>query len=185
MDYKQLYGRLINFCVSQNGRPINLHDRLDGYENHHICTVNTGGSNKISNLVRMTYRQHYLAHLLLRRMTGTKNPIPVRNSHHYEEYRKRVIAALREEARQGNGSTEPFRSEANRQRSETLKAKRYTCPHCNKTGGGGMLTHHFDFCPKNPNRKEPEILVCEYCGKSGKLPGFKRWHGGNCKKKGA
>lgn len=37
------------------------------YEKHHIVPKHCGGTNEITNLIRLTYRQHILAHLLLYR----------------------------------------------------------------------------------------------------------------------
>jgi predicted house-cleaning NTP pyrophosphatase (Maf/HAM1 superfamily) len=42
------------------------------YENHHIIPRSLGGTNLKENLVRLTVREHYICHLLLRKMvTGT------------------------------------------------------------------------------------------------------------------
>ncbi|EAV6743020.1 hypothetical protein FA821_13290 [Salmonella enterica] len=186
MDYKSIYWKLIGKAALKNGRPSRVKDTQEGFENHHVRPVSKGGSNEVCNLVRLTYRQHALAHKILSRLNIATNPILMRSSRAYAAYRERVVQVLKNAAKLRPAPIQRvIQGEDNRRRSETLKAKHYTCPHCNKTGGGGMLTHHFDFCPKNPNRKKPEIQTCEHCGKQGIAPGFGRWHGDNCKKKGA
>ena len=43
---------------------------FNGYvENHHIIPRSMGGSNDVDNLVGLSAREHYIAHLLLARMT--------------------------------------------------------------------------------------------------------------------
>lgn len=47
---------------------------LEGYsEKHHIIPKSLGGSNDTSNLVKLTAREHFVCHLLLRKMTTGKN----------------------------------------------------------------------------------------------------------------
>jgi hypothetical protein len=59
MDYKKIYDELITH--RQSSVP-------SGYtENHHIQMRSCGGSDDKENLVRLTAREHYIAHLLLAR----------------------------------------------------------------------------------------------------------------------
>jgi hypothetical protein len=67
MNYEAVYGRLI--------RSAQLRGQVrDGYfEVHHIQPRSLGGSDFASNLVRLTYREHFLAHWLLVKMhTGVE-----------------------------------------------------------------------------------------------------------------
>ena len=58
MDYKLCYDRLV-----QNAKERNV---VNGYvEVHHIIPKSHGGSDDNSNLVKLTAREHYIAHLLL------------------------------------------------------------------------------------------------------------------------
>ena len=60
MNYKKIYESLIEF--RQN-------NPAQGYfENHHILPRSLGGSNDPKNLVRLTAREHFVAHLLLTRI---------------------------------------------------------------------------------------------------------------------
>lgn len=57
MDYKKVYNELIASTRMQH---------IDGYyETHHIVPKAEGGSDDKANLVKLTARQHYIAHLLL------------------------------------------------------------------------------------------------------------------------
>lgn len=59
--YTKIYLRLIERAKRR---------QLDGYyEKHHIVPRSLGGSNKISNLARLTGREHFICHLLLTKMT--------------------------------------------------------------------------------------------------------------------
>lgn len=63
VNYKVIYDNLINF--RKTNKPI-------GYiENHHIVPRSLGGSNNKSNLVKLTGREHWVAHLLLYKITKT------------------------------------------------------------------------------------------------------------------
>ncbi len=60
MDYKKIYNNLINF--RKINHPI-------GYsENHHIVMKSMGGIDDSENLVRLTGREHWVAHLLLHKI---------------------------------------------------------------------------------------------------------------------
>jgi len=57
MDYKRIYDELIAF------RKVNI---PSGYvERHHIIMTSLGGSDDADNLVKLTGREHWIAHLLL------------------------------------------------------------------------------------------------------------------------
>lgn len=58
------YFRLINY------RKENV--VLDSFEKHHIVPRSLGGDNTKNNIVRLTVREHFIAHLLLRRMCVSK-----------------------------------------------------------------------------------------------------------------
>jgi hypothetical protein len=66
VDYKAIYERLIR--RARHNYPFGLTER------HHILPRSMGGTDDWDNLVRLTPREHYLAHLLLYRM-GNHNQI--------------------------------------------------------------------------------------------------------------
>jgi hypothetical protein len=61
MDYQKIYDRIINRAILDNRK------KCDGiyYESHHIIPRCMGGTNKSSNLVLLTAKEHYMAHRLL------------------------------------------------------------------------------------------------------------------------
>ncbi len=64
-EYKRTYDRLIERAkgrVKTKGE----------HENHHIVPRSLGGSNEKSNIVALTYREHFLAHWLLTKFTEGK-----------------------------------------------------------------------------------------------------------------
>ena len=64
MNYEEIYRNLM-----RKGR-LNISD-VEIYEKHHILPKSLGGSNKKENLVKLTLRQHYVAHkLLVKFLTG-------------------------------------------------------------------------------------------------------------------
>jgi hypothetical protein len=63
MDYQRIYDQIIERAKAR--------ESLDGYsEKHHIIPKSLGGTNEKSNLVRLTGREHFLAHCLLARNHG-------------------------------------------------------------------------------------------------------------------
>jgi hypothetical protein len=59
MNYQKIYDNLI---LSRSEEPLK-HDEY--YEKHHIIPKCLGGSDDKTNLIFLTYREHFLAHLLL------------------------------------------------------------------------------------------------------------------------
>ena len=65
------YNRYINFVKS---RPQRVKQLNDGLEVHHIIPRSLGGDNDASNLVNLTPREHWIAHLMLRKMFPKGSP---------------------------------------------------------------------------------------------------------------
>lgn len=59
MNYEKIYN---NLCKSRKFRGV---ETEVGYEVHHIKPRSFGGSDSKSNLVKLTYREHFIAHKLL------------------------------------------------------------------------------------------------------------------------
>jgi hypothetical protein len=69
-EYKRTYDRLIERAegrVKEKGV----------HENHHIVPRSLGGSNEKSNIVALTYKEHFLAHWLLTKFTTGKALLPM------------------------------------------------------------------------------------------------------------
>lgn len=163
MNYRKIYLNLIQSNLSNS--PTSTRDTVKGFENHHIIPLKWGSSDHPSNLVRLTYRQHYVAHKLLCKVMGSRFYMVGKNSREYADIKNRVrdlliaiattpeaIERSRKHAYKTN-SNRVYKSASkavNLQRSATLQAKYYTCPHCGKSGGGGLLRWHFDNCRFKP-----------------------------------
>lgn len=61
MNYRKIYGNIIRNSISENRTKSN--DVY--YERHHILPKSLGGSDRKSNLVLLTAKEHYICHLLL------------------------------------------------------------------------------------------------------------------------
>lgn len=61
MNYQKIYDQLINKRIKQPYK-------CDYHEKHHILPKSCGGSNDKSNIVYLSAREHYIAHLLLVRI---------------------------------------------------------------------------------------------------------------------
>ena len=58
-NYQQRYQKFIK------SRPTRTKIKFDGCETHHIIPKSVGGSNDLSNLVVLTPREHFIAHMML------------------------------------------------------------------------------------------------------------------------
>ena len=56
------FSRYKNFILSRPGRD---QTKQEGYEIHHIIPKALGGGNQENNLIKLTYREHFIAHLML------------------------------------------------------------------------------------------------------------------------
>lgn len=96
-NYKLKYH---NFIDKRRHRPLKAEK---GYEIHHIIPRSLGGSNKKDNLVKLSYREHWMAHRFLTKVyTGTKkqkmylalwylsNNRNILNSRQYENIKKKL-----------------------------------------------------------------------------------------------
>lgn len=82
MNYHEIYRSLIQNAKDEEAKGTRRKGR---YERHHIKPKSIGGDNTSQNLVRLTPREHFIAHLLLERMFQKGS----------EEHRKMAFAAWR------------------------------------------------------------------------------------------
>ncbi|WP_426448312.1 HNH endonuclease signature motif containing protein [Siccibacter colletis] len=75
--------KLVQNARKENGIPSRPRDAVKAHENHHIIPVVWGGNDHPENLVRFTYRQHYIAHLLLSSLMGSQFPMFAPTSRQY------------------------------------------------------------------------------------------------------
>ena len=62
MNYNKLYSRFIESI------PLRSKKTEPGHEVHHILPKSLGGSNRKDNLVKLTHREHFIAHRILAKM---------------------------------------------------------------------------------------------------------------------
>jgi probable mobile endonuclease E len=107
MNYQRIYDNLMKKRIEN--------PPTEKFERHHIVPKSLGGSNKKENIVKLTYREHYIAHLLLckiykpkggmdyarmlfafNRMRSGRDGTQVKNSRMFEYFREDYIKALSE-----------------------------------------------------------------------------------------
>ena len=92
MNYTKIYNQLIE-------RAKNRKEERDGYyERHHIIPKCMGGSNDKDNLVKLTYREHFIAHWLLHRENPDNKSLAA--GFHIMAFGKNMGRAIKEK---GNG----------------------------------------------------------------------------------
>lgn len=112
MDLANLYQRIIARSLEVNGRPKSIADTKPDLDIHHIIPAAffEGGrrnkkANQPSNLVYLSYREHYLAHMLLAKIHGgamwlpfslMKDKLNWHNSRFYNLAREKAIAWMKE-----------------------------------------------------------------------------------------
>lgn len=105
MDYQKIYDNLVKKRLEN--------PPTEKFERHHIVPRSLGGSDDKENIVKLTLREHYIAHLLLCRIhRGTRNYFPmlralnmmragregtyIKNSRMFEYFRADFIGAMSE-----------------------------------------------------------------------------------------
>lgn len=64
------YSRWYNNIISHAQTKVNRMTDNERYEKHHIIPKSLGGNDEVSNLVRLTPREHFICHLLLLKMVS-------------------------------------------------------------------------------------------------------------------
>lgn len=67
MDYQKIHDKIIEQSLLRENK-----DREDGFHIHHIQPKSMGGSNNKTNLVKLTYREHFVIHHLLYKIHKTQ-----------------------------------------------------------------------------------------------------------------
>ena len=183
----------------------------EGYtENHHILPKCLGGLKTPENMVRLTAREHFIAHLLLVK----KNPdhaglvyAAFRMSGN-DKFSSRKYAWLREKnsVMQSERMSTRIISEKTRGKMKIAAKTRCENPEIIKkieaaSKGRGSNTLWYNDGEKSfrldplkapsslklgrlPHKRTYKIITCPHCGHSGKSVGnIKRWHFDNCKKR--
>ena len=120
MDYQKIYDNLIKKRLEN--------PPTEKFERHHIVPKSLGGSNNDDNIVKLTYREHFMAHLLLckiykpkggedykkmlfafNRMRIGRDHAQVKNSRMFEYFREDYVRSVSEvisKAQRGEGNSQ-------------------------------------------------------------------------------
>lgn len=114
-------------------------EHIGYFEKHHIIPKSCGGSNEVTNLVKLTAREHFICHLLLVKMTegeykkkmiysawffkGNKLHRPLKINSHTHEYLKKLRSEKMMKRKQSQKEIEKRRSSnIGKKRTEETKA---------------------------------------------------------------
>jgi hypothetical protein len=196
MNYSNVYHRLILNAKERND--------LSGYkERHHILPRSLGGLDTPENLVDLTAREHFIAHLLLAKIHGGKMihavyMMSTRNGYTNRTYEKMRILFINgiknnkgrslkiSKALKGRPKSKEHK-EAYRQ--SRLNGVGWVCPDSKKeqqritmSGLGNPMwgKTHNEEARKNISEANLQKLVCPHCLREGGISIMKRWHFDNC-----
>ena len=149
MNYKQIYNQLIS-KRQQETPPKNCYT-----ETHHIKPKCLGGTNETTNLVRLTAREHYIAHLLLAKIYNTYGMYAAviymqtgRHKNRHFKFNSRLYQKIREEF-------------ANKM-SQKMKGKPLTEQHKQKLSIAHKGKHHTE----ETRKKLSEMCKGRYIGRT-------------------
>ena len=171
------------------------------YENHHIQPRSLGGNNDQSNLVLLTAREHFIAHLLLYNHYKITGGVSFRKmafalvsmASTYKKFKRatmssRQYAVIREAAmysRLGHKveNTTNYKKPKTDQHREAIRLARLAAPlrsieTKNKLKQSAILRGGSNFVGNSTTTS------CPHCDKIGQTNAMKRWHFDNCKLKG-
>ena len=189
MDYFRIYKELIT----------NAKQRLsvEGYtETHHIKMRSHGGSDEHDNLVKLTAREHFIAHWLLWKIHRDPPSAHawwsmVRNNKQNSRANKRYNISSRLYAAAKHAMCEALRG-----RELTIETKQKISDNSARKGKPNWNTGikwkkvNYQKTLTDDRKKkigdalrgrETKTTVCPHCGKEGKSNAMKRWHFDNCK----
>ena len=186
MDYQKIYDNLIKKRIEN--------PPTEKFERHHIVPKSLGGSNKKENIVKLTYREHFIAHLLLckiykpkggmdyarmlfafNRMRSGRDGSQVKNSRMFEYFREDYTKALGEVISQyqsGEGNSQYGSSWYYHPELKINKKFKFGDEIPEGFVKGYKITRHtengvvggFDYISKHELMKIKEARICENCG---------------------
>lgn len=178
-------------------------------ETHHIIPRSIGGTDAIDNLIKLTPREHFIAHLLLTKMypfpynhkmffafsmmlVDANNTRYTPTSRLYEMARRLVGIAVSKANKgkipwnKGIPRTQEVKdavSKANKGKTPWNRDCERTDTDRQKMREGWKKLKETGFVPHNKGKVESSIK-CIYCDRDiAGMGNFNRWHGNNCKMK--
>jgi hypothetical protein len=171
------------------------------YEKHHIIPKSMGGSNYITNIAKLSARQHYICHWLLtkcvkkqhkfkmiaafHRMNNKRSKCRI-NSKAYEVNKKNFSIAMSEFQKNYIKTPEHLEKIASKKRGKPLSDNLRKNLSIIKIGVKLSIEHKANISKGllGNVRGSYEKIICPHCNSIvGGKGNFKRWHGDNCKAK--
>ena len=190
MNYIKIY-----FEICYNAKNSNREKTdINVYESHHIKPKSLGGSNTESNLVLLTYKEHYIVHFLLYKHYKSVNDTFSSNkmahawnamslNTHGTRYNSNTFSLAREAMKKA--LTGRILSKEQKQKiSESVKA---SFNEERKQKQVKALTGQKHSKERNEQKskyfkdKPQQQVKCPHCGKSGGISNMKRYHFDKCK----
>ena len=171
-----------------NTRKTRLREADTRYEKHHIIPKSMGGTDTDDNLVDLTFKEHYLAHLLLTKITRGKDKAKMVHAWNMmtsfeKKYGKkhvtsRLYSMLKEEYAVYQGEIMigfKHSKKAKRKMSVAMKG--------NTNGRANIGRKNTEAQKKTTGYRTKS--TCPHCMKTGQAAAMGRWHFDNCKEKAA
>lgn len=181
-------------------RKLLCRSKSDGvyYEKHHIIPKSLGGTNDNDNLVLLTAREHYIAHLLLyyhyktiggdpfRKMAfalvsmASNKLSPDRNILSGRQYALIKEAAMYSRLGYKISDTSNYKKPKTESHKNSIRLARYLAPPRSIETREKMRSSAITVGKNWPGNIT--VSTCPYCNKTGQTNAMKRWHFNNCKK---
>lgn len=166
----------------------------DYYEQHHILPRSLGGSDEKSNLVMLTAREHYIAHLLLYRMYKTEGGENLRKmafalismlstkTTTLRRFSARSYSIMREAAMYSSlgrkiQDTTNYKKPKSQQHKQAIRQARLTSPRRSQETRDKLRKAALS---QNKFMDNYTLSRCPHCNKEGQATAMKRWHFTNC-----
>lgn len=181
MDYQKIYDNLVKKRIEN--------PPTEKFERHHIVPRSLGGSDDKDNIVKLTYREHFMAHLLLCRIhRGTRNYFPmlralnmmkvgrgdshIKNSRVFEYFRADFAKAM-SDLQQGENNSQygtawyyhpELKINKRFKSDDAIPAGFVKGRKVEKHLKDGRVLGGFDYINHSERLKIKEERVCEMCG---------------------
>jgi len=168
----------------------------EGYfEKHHIIPRSLGGSNEVSNLVKLTAKEHFICHMLLPKMTSGDNRskmiraawmiATMGNKYQNRQLVKSRKYCLLKEQWLKHGNLHKPKTEEHKQKLRAPKTDEHKKALSLSRIGKSWGHKHSNETKSKMSTWQKGIpkptLTCEHCNKTISDLNYKRWHGNNCK----
>lgn len=172
MNYKHIYDRLITRAKARE-------HVVELYEIHHITPKSWGGDDADDNLVKLTLREHFIAHLLLLRIAQTPRQYGTMlwainvmiNSDRYPVSNSRVYRTIRTQWQVNHPSLQPgvvdkIKTSLYNTRKQNGMVEQYCGCGCGLVVGLTKPTtpYRAKYLPEHPRKIKTRVWVDVYCG---------------------